>query len=247
MAEISFITTQNVRISYRLADLGDRILAFILDQLIKLVYYFILAGLGISGAFSSTGGIYTLVLIYLPMVFYSLLFEYFLNGQTPGKMVLKIKVIREDGGHPTFGQFAIRWLFRIVDTFLLIVLIVAGMSKKIQRIGDILAGTVVVKMKLTYPLENLLPVIPEDDNYHIVFMKAGELTDADMRIIRDAYKNAMSTGNRELLENLAIKTRQVLGIEANMESGKFIRTIIDDYNHYHSDPANTFAKTTVEA
>ena len=247
MAEISFITTQNVKISYRLADLGDRILGFLIDWGIKILYKLILLGIGISGSFNSSTGLFFYVLIYMPIIFYSLVFEYFLNGQTPGKMIVKTKVIREDGGQPTFGQYSIRWLFRVVDMFLLIGLIVAGVSKKIQRIGDMLAGTVVVKMKLKYPLEDLLPPIPDDDHYHIVFIKAAELTDSDMRIIRDAYKNAISTGNMLLLDNLALKTQQVLGIQSNMEPGKFIRTIMDDYSYYHSDPSSTFAAAQPEA
>ncbi len=248
MAEISFVTTQNVRISYKLGDLGERILGYLIDLVIQIIYIIIVFALGVSSSFNSDGAIFVLVILFFPVIFYSVVLEYFFNGQTVGKMVMRTKVIREDGGHPTFGQFLIRWLFKMFGMMVMFVdLIVAGTSKKTQRIGDLVAGTVVIKLKPKQRLEDLLPVVPEDDdNYQIVFTKAAELTDNDMRIIRDAYKNATSTGNFELLENLAIKTKQVLGIQSNLPSGQFIRTVIEDYNHFHSDPANSFAQKQPE-
>ena len=243
MAQISILTTQNVYVNFQIADIGDRLLGFVIDVLIQIGYLFVLSVLKNSGIFTTDVSSLVELVLYLPIIFYTLVSEYFMNGQTIGKKVAKTKVIRLDGGEPTIGNYVILWLFRLVDIWLVVVgLIVILLSSKGQRIGDMLAGTTVVKIKFKYPLELMLPAIPEDDsNYEIVFQQVANLSDDDIRIIRDAYKNASYTGNYLLLDSLATKTKQFLGISTSMDDSKFIRIIIQDYNHFHSDPANSFA------
>ena len=106
-----FITNQNIEIQLELASLGDRILATIIDFFI-MGCYALVAGL-IS---SSTGGGEVLAfLIFIPLAFYSLLFEYFMHGQSPGKHVRDIKVVKLDGGAPGIGNYLLRWLIRPID------------------------------------------------------------------------------------------------------------------------------------
>jgi uncharacterized RDD family membrane protein YckC len=70
------------------------------------------------------------------------------GGQTPGMKWLGLKIIREeDGGEPTLGQNALRWLLLIVDgiAFGLVGLIIMVTSQRKQRLGDMAAHTLVVR------------------------------------------------------------------------------------------------------
>ncbi len=55
------------------------------------------------------------ILVNLPVLFYHLFFEVVLNGRSPGEMVMQLRVITEEGGQPSLGQYLIRWVFRWVD------------------------------------------------------------------------------------------------------------------------------------
>src|SRR3954449_5649703 len=144
MAVISITTSQNIELEYDLASLGERIVATIID-LVILVGYIILIGMFTNfsdGLGYKYGWVY--MFLFLPITFYSLLCETFLNGQSVGKKVIGIKVISLNGNPASFGQYLIRWVFRLVDlwigSFMLAVIMIA-VSEKHQRMGDIVAGT----------------------------------------------------------------------------------------------------------
>ena len=89
-------------------------------------------------------------MFYLPVIFYSLLFETLLDGQTPGKRIIKIKVVKIDGYQASLADFVIRWIFRIVDLNMMsgvVALISIITSPKNQRLGDMTAGTAVISLK----------------------------------------------------------------------------------------------------
>src|SRR5688572_22067447 len=116
MNTISITTSQNIEVEFELASLGDRILGRIID--ILLIAGYVLLWVAILGWGGLGGGNYWPVLIialFLPIMFYDLLCEMFLNGQSLGKRVMGFKVISLSGEQPSFSQFLIRWLFRIVD------------------------------------------------------------------------------------------------------------------------------------
>src|ERR1700744_2524506 len=118
MQTIKITTSQNIDIDYEVAGLGERILA----RLIDLAIFFLIYILGLSiGSLANwfTGENVTIIIaiiIYaVLLVFYDLIFEIFMNGQSIGKRIMKIKVISLDGGQPRIGQYFMRWMFRIVD------------------------------------------------------------------------------------------------------------------------------------
>jgi uncharacterized RDD family membrane protein YckC len=131
---------------------GRRVLATIVDAIIFSVYFWVLAMLfGTSsteagGISLSLGGLGTL--LYLVGVFaYYLLLEGYL-GQTVGKMLLGIKVVREDnGGVPGLGAAALRTVLRLIDgLFLYAVAFVSVLaSQKNRRLGDMVGKTLVVR------------------------------------------------------------------------------------------------------
>ena len=131
---------------------GRRILATIVDLIISSVFYWVVAmlfgGTSVEGgtiAFS-LGGIGSLV--YLVGVFaYYLLLEGYL-GQTVGKMLLGIKVVREDNGEvPGLGAAALRTLLRIIDGifFYAVAFVSVLATQKNRRLGDMAANALVVR------------------------------------------------------------------------------------------------------
>lgn len=238
MSEVSIETTQNVRVNYQIAELGDRILGQVIDVSMKAVYTIIILIIYSKFRFLQEYWFLVFILFMFP-AFYSLLTEYFLNGQTFGKMVAKTKVIKLDGGEAGLGNYILRWLFKIIDDNVFIGMIVIGVSQKGQRVGDIVAGTTVIKLKKNQSYTQILPEIPDD--YQIVFQEVAKLSDSDYNIIRDAYSKAYLSLNYVILDGLARRIKDVLGIKTDMKDTDFIRTILKDYNFYHSDPFNTFA------
>src|SRR5205814_1923874 len=120
-----------------------------------LLLYFILIGitdaLNLSGMTSASKWVIALRIIinFIIWTSYFIIFEWLWNGQTPGKRWLKLRVIREDGRPVTFWEAAVRNLLRTADMmpapFYSIGLISVFVSLSDQRIGDMVAGTVVVR------------------------------------------------------------------------------------------------------
>ena len=130
MQSVDVRTAQNVRIRYEAASIGDRIVAYILDTIMLVAVIF-----GISTILSSLETslpVSISVVLFIPVMSYHLLCEVFLNGQSIGKMVLNIKVVKLDGSRPSLGAYLIRWLFRILEITLftgvlaLIVILING-------------------------------------------------------------------------------------------------------------------------
>jgi uncharacterized RDD family membrane protein YckC len=242
MDTIKVNTSQNVAIDYPVAGLGERIAARLIDLLFFFILYilFILLGL-IFAAVKSEKVIFVLMIAYfLGYIFYNLLFEIFLNGQSIGKRFLKIKVISLDGSQPTLGQYFIRWLFRLVD-FLFTAqtggLISIAVTENKQRIGDVVAGTTVIKMVPRTTMEHIAfhPQEGEQD-YTPVFPMVQQLNDRDIELIHEVIGAFYKTGNRDLILATAAKTTVLLGISRpqTMNELEFLNTVVKDYNHLTS-------------
>lgn len=101
MNSIDINTSQNVNISFDPASIGERILAFIIDMVIKVAYfvviYLVIAyifGLKLLKITDQWSLMAIFAIISLPVNLYTLLFESFMEGQTPGKRIMKIKVVK---------------------------------------------------------------------------------------------------------------------------------------------------------
>src|ERR671937_1481102 len=154
-------TAEHVGISYDVAGIGNRVLAAFLDVLFILIIVLglsfiviraILPQLRLSQSTDFTIAAVLIVVLYLLTPFaYWVVLETFWNGQTLGKRIVGIRVLRDDGSPVGFFAIAARALLRILDLVPIllpvdIVLIVA--SRKGQRLGDFVAGTVVVKARV---------------------------------------------------------------------------------------------------
>ena len=153
-------TPERVPLHFALASIGNRFLACAIDHAIQFLTIGIMAlAFLIVANYSNVGDKLTnapkwvyavgIIVIFLLLSGYFAFFEWLWSGQTPGKKWLKLRVIREDGRPITFFEAAVRNLLRDFDImpapFYSIGLISVFISSKDQRIGDMVAGTVVVR------------------------------------------------------------------------------------------------------
>jgi uncharacterized RDD family membrane protein YckC len=239
MDNIKIQTTQNVDIEYELASIGDRILATLLDYAFFLGYTLLMMiiisfSIGIVGLEESIG---LMILMALPILLYDLLCETFFQGRSFGKMIMKIKVVKLDGTQATFGAYLLRWLLRIIDTRIFsggVALIAILANGKGQRIGDMAAGTTVIKMKQKVTInDTILNVVKP--SYTIVYQEVSRLSDTDIAIIKEVMQVSLRTDNQEAIEKLAVKTKAAMGITANLPNVQFLATVVQDYSQYNFD------------
>jgi uncharacterized RDD family membrane protein YckC len=241
MARIKLETTQNVMLEFDLAGTGDRIVSGLLDWLFIAAYifvcyllFFVILDIG-NFIKSDTGWLLLFIILYIPIAFYHPMFEIFMNGQSPGKKIMKIKVIKLDGSQPGLGDYILRWLFRIVDSLFsyLIAIICISMTKKEQRLGDIVADTTVVKLKKRATLEDTILKVVEH-NYKPVFADVLRFSDKDINTIKEALELYKKNNNPKHVDILAKKVKELLNVENNtMSSARLLETVIKDYNFYN--------------
>jgi uncharacterized RDD family membrane protein YckC len=162
-------TPERVPLEFALASIGNRFLAVAIDHFIQylsilIIAWFLLALAGMSagevvdapdklfGEMPKWTVAITILALFLIFAGYFIFFEWLWNGQTPGKKLLKLRVIREDGRPITLWEAIARNLLRIGDAvpgFIVPVysigLITIFLSNRDQRLGDIFAGTVVIR------------------------------------------------------------------------------------------------------
>ena len=157
-------TPELVVLSYTIAGVGSRASAAMLDYLICIVSFILLVVavmqfgsvnvLGLSADTSAAWAIAVIGLFQFAVLWlYYVLFEALMDGQTPGKRIMSLRVVRDGGLAVNFEASAIRNLVRIVDmqpAFLYAIGMVSTVANSSgKRLGDIAAGTLVVKEDLT--------------------------------------------------------------------------------------------------
>lgn len=243
MSELSIQTTQNVVINFKAASVGERMLASLLDFFIKFAYVIVVAYvffnlLGFSNVLNRVdmwSRMAIIILFFFPVMIYSVTLESIFEGQTIGKKLIKIKVVKIDGYQAGFGDYLIRWLFRIVENNMLgglIGLIAMLVSNKTQRMGDMAAGTAIITLKNNISIDHtILEEIGED--YQPVYPLVIKLSDNDMRIIKDTFVIAEMKGDLETIGKLSKKIESVSGIKnQSWNQTEFIKTVLKDYNFY---------------
>jgi uncharacterized RDD family membrane protein YckC len=237
MKNIEIRTTQNVVLQYELADLRERILAFLID--LAILFF---GGLMLIGVLSSvfTGTALTVMMIFVACIvfFYSLAFELMNQGQSPGKMAMRIRVIKVTSGQTTFADYAARWVFRLVDIWFSlggIASILIASSSKSQRIGDIVANTTVIKLtpNMDLTLKDILN-IHSQTSYKPEYTQAKQLAEEDVLLIKSTLSRYQKYGNEahdEALATLADKVREILNAQQVSRGNDliFLQTVLKDY------------------
>jgi len=234
---IDINTTQNVTIQYELASLKERIFAYVADMIILgTALFFIAMFAGIAAAGGNAENVIYIVAFPI-FFFYTLVVEYLMNGQSPGKKLQKLKIIKLNGKQPELNDYIIRWAFRSLDIYFssgALASILIGSSNKAQRLGDVLAGTVVVKIKAShdFKIEDLLKIQKLDD-YQVTYPMVKNLKEDDLLMIKtvmDRYKSFPNNGHREALFSLSKKIGDRLEIsDIPQNRVNFLNTLIRDY------------------
>jgi uncharacterized RDD family membrane protein YckC len=240
MNTIRINTTQNIELEYELAGAGERIVAWLIDVVIFIAYFIV-----VSVIINATAGIDNFVrnnpwlsfLFLIPFVFYNLFCDTIFNGQTVGKKVMSIKVVSLNGNQPSVGQYMIRWLFRLIDIYTfngLPAFICVIASEKKQRIGDMVAGTTLIKTSPRTVFQQTIYAPTPDVNYTVSFPEVVNLSDADVQLIREVQMHILKTGNLYLAYPTAEKIKNLLHVQTNLEAAHFLNVVIADYNHLTS-------------
>lgn len=236
MTKIKITTTQNIDIEYELATVFDRMLAWLIDFAV-IVGYVIIAFTVANAIWGSELTSYGVLALVTPVALYHLLSEALLNGKSLGKMALRIKVVRLDGSPAHLGNYLLRWFMRLIDTdpFFFYGSFGIGaisLSSKGQRLGDVLAGTTVIKENRRLSLRDTIFAKTGED-YEAAFPTVTRLTDRDVNTLREVLSLFRADYNRKLLNVAANRLCHVLEVvpPGNMDAERFLRTVIRDYNH----------------
>ena len=239
MPAVTIHTAQNVRIDYETAGIGLRIGAFVIDGIVVLISFLLLV---VLVEWLNIGIDVFVLREYLALFYFILYFflsEMLTRGQTLGKKILRLRVIRLDGEDPTPGDFLVRSLFLLLDVvftsgILAVLLIVTGTQN--QRLGDLIAGTVVIHTRHFggVSLRDILTIRKREE--HIARYPAVQrLTDADMLLVKQTLARHRLYGNRahrKALSQLTLRMGQVLDIPATERppsDEQFLETLLLDY------------------
>jgi Predicted membrane protein/domain len=234
MANTTIITGQYVQINQTAASVGERIIARLIDMAIIILYLLAIFSFARNVPNIPVYQTCYFLITILPVFCYSLLFEVFNHGQSIGKMIMNIRVVMADGSSPTFGAYLLRWLLYLIDFTITggLGLIFILMTKKSQRIGDLAAGTMVIKLndyrKINVSLDEYSHL---EANYHPVFPQAGDLSLEQINVI----EKALSVDGKErynYIGQLSGKIKELLGINTQMNDEKLLETLVKDYQYY---------------
>jgi uncharacterized RDD family membrane protein YckC len=234
MRVVTVNTTQNVVIDYPIAGVLDRIVAYIIDALIMAAYLFLIFFIIIS---VRSGSEWTFVFFYFPVFFYSLAFEILMDGQTPGKKAMNLKVVRLDGTSPTIGNYILRWLLKLIDvsfTWGSVAITSILITQNGQRLGDLAAGTTVIKLVKAGDTTGQQIMLNLDESYTPEFPQVVQLSDKDIDLIKEALEVNRTLGNMSGVLALDAKLKEHLGIQTDMPPIKFLYTVLKDYSHLTS-------------
>jgi uncharacterized membrane protein SpoIIM required for sporulation/uncharacterized RDD family membrane protein YckC len=229
-------TPENVVLDYEIAGIGSRTLAALADWLILAV---------LGGALSIASGVWRdaapWLVAVLVLILYSVVWGYFTcfeglrRGQTPGKRWLGIRVIRDTGHAVSFSDAAARNLLLPVDLFLLVGVFFIAIHPRAKRIGDLVAGTVVVR---DHPVEvRASPASPgaaktglPDGSGAASLSGSPLLADDEFRLLREFSQRAASLPpavQHRLAGNLAARFGERFP-ERPQDDGTFLEELYQD-------------------
>lgn len=236
MAESTIITGQFVRISQTPASFGERLLALIIDYSLIGFYIFstatFLSELRLPHGFNL---IFLYCVIYLPALFYSFLCETFNHGQSLGKRAMNIRVVKMDGSTPSMSSYLLRWFLFSIEGPITggLGLLVALLNKNNQRLGDLAAGTMVIKEKNYRKIHVSLDEFDYlTKNYHPSYPQSADLSLEQVNVITRTLESGEKDRERRITL-LATKVQELLAVtprEGDQE--KFLQTVLRDYQYY---------------
>jgi uncharacterized RDD family membrane protein YckC len=269
MGAIKVPTNFNIELEFEIPEFYRRMIALLIDIIIEILYFrLILVEIMNSMSRNSdpwdTDEQFNLnaigLLLFLPIMIYHVVFEIIMNGQSIGKRIMGLRIVDEKGGKASISQFLIRWLLRISDVWMVVLLIIilrmaetggrgenvfilllalgflitdivlVVSSKKGQRIGDILAHTILIRINTRTSIEET--VFQEvADNYVPSFPQIMQLSDKDINAIKSILETARKKGDFNMAANASEKIKSHLKIDSHMSPFDFLDILLKDYNY----------------
>jgi len=242
-------TPENIRFGYDTADIGSRFLAILIDSLIQSVLYLVLviAVIIVAGNLSQLElprlvnallAVTLLLFIFMIQFGYFIFLEIFMGGQTPGKRLFNLRVVKDNGYPLSPLDSIIRNIVRIVDFFPFaygIGVITMFLNRRAKRLGDFAAGTLVVKMRDQVRLADL-QIAPRPTEAVAPLYANGiqQLQEPDIAMVesfllrRTHFTNADGLAS-ELAQRLAKKMGRTDIPAPGAASIAFLRDIVNDY------------------
>jgi uncharacterized RDD family membrane protein YckC len=248
-------TPENVEFSYTVAGIGSRFLAAIVDTallaLLQMMVIFVmvmfLSALGFeSDASSAMRNMITALGILVGFIIlwgYFIIFEMFWNGQSPGKRLVRLRVVREGGRPITFVASVIRNLVRIIDflpSFYGLGVLVMFIDQRARRLGDLTAGTLVVKDRTPVSLDSLAshadmvpsPPTPGQPLVSTTLPNLHLITENDYDVVQQFLRRRSELGRdsrQRLGWQLAEGLRDRLNIADEGNHERFLEHLVHEY------------------
>ena len=255
MLAVKLDTGFNIEVEFAVSPFHKRLFVWVIDLMLIWLYIKIVALIVDTPSFFiwtytwETAGL----LVSLPALFYHLICEVAFHGRSLGKMAMNIKVITAEGGQPTLGQYLIRWVFRLVDfpywipiaiafgqlPWWTLPITVAGLisiifTPKSQRIGDLLAGTILIDLKNSTSWQDT--VFTElESNYQPRYPQVMQLSDRDINTLKSIIQSVRKRNDYELSMRIAERIKSKLKMETDQDSLEFLQTLLKDYNFYSTN------------
>jgi len=197
-------------------------------------------------------------LLVLPYFLYHVVSEITMTGQSIGKKLMKIRVVNENGGKASISQYIIRWLIRTSDLMILVVIyylsnapaygiqaistiggatillftdiILTASSKKAQRLGDMLAGTILIRTNPKGSINDTV-FLEIADNYVPSFPQIMQLSDKDINSVKSILDTSRKKGDFQLAAMATEKIKNHLKIESSLSPFEFLEIVMKDYNY----------------
>jgi uncharacterized RDD family membrane protein YckC len=198
------------------------------------------------------------LILLLPFFLYHFVCELLMAGQSVGKRIMGIRVVNITGGRPSISQLVIRWLIRTSDyTVLLVILygpyammfgnsffsamgasvlllftdvILVNTTKNGQRLGDLLAHTLLISTRQTGTIGDTL-FLEVEAAYKPQFPQVMQLTDRDINSIKGLLDAAVKRNDHSLAERASAKIKNHLSIQTDIDAFDFLETLLKDYNY----------------
>jgi uncharacterized RDD family membrane protein YckC len=260
MSIIRVTTNFNIDLEFEAAPFYKRLSAWIIDTIVLIIYVFvavqILDWVNKGGGDDAAWAVFMLLII--PYLAYHLICEIFMNGQSVGKRILKIRVVNENGGQPAIGQYIIRWLIRTSDYMVLVILLYAPQaaqygdysffwkvgipfgllfvdlilvnSKKNQRLGDLLAHTLVINTTRKQSINDTV-FLDVASSYVPSFPQVMQLSDRDINALKGILDTVKKRNDYNLAEMATEKIKAHLKIDTTLPAYDFLETLLKDYNY----------------
>jgi uncharacterized RDD family membrane protein YckC len=251
MSIIRVATNFNIDLEFAAAPFHRRFLAWLLDVCVLIIYIlFVSKVLWVAddnkgGLQSEEAQIVLQMLLVIPALMYHLICEILLKGQSVGKRIMGLRVVTEEGGRPSIGQFLIRWFIRTSDYMVILIMIYApvGFGGDTQFFWQVAAafGLLVADIILANSSKKNQRLGDKADIHETIFLEVREgytpqfpevmrLSDRDINALKGILDAAKKGGDYNLADRAAEKIKNHLHIQSHLSPFDFLEILLKDYN-----------------